>query len=160
MSAELQHAVINIQKMHKNLIEAQEQILTDAARAFVLSAYGHVPVQTGMARSAFKPLGWFLNVNIPLGRSRPTPRKNPGLGIEQSKQSGFITSEGTTTTFEWWTNVFHFWLNEQWGISKVPSSPWFSRSKGTAEAIRIIRKSYGPIADAIKVSITSTTRRI
>ena len=160
MSAELQHAIINMQKLHTNLIAAQEQILTEAATAFVMNAFGHVPVQTGMARSSLQPLARALKTSIPLGNNKPTARKNPAKGEEQSKQAGFIWSEGTKSYFEWWTKVFHYFLNEQWNISKVPSSPWFSREKGTAEAIRIIRDSRGAIADAIKASISYQTRRV
>ena len=160
MSAELQHAIINMQKLHTNLIAAQEQILTEAATAFVMNAFGHVPVQTGMARSSFQPLARELGKNIPLGSHKPTARKNPSKGEEQSKKAGFIWSEGTKSIFEWWTEVYHYYLNEYRNIPRVPSSPWFSLSKGTSEAMRIIRKSRGPIAEAIRTSISYQTRRI
>lgn len=91
----------------------------------------NVPVQTGMAKAALRPIGRVLKVAIPI---KPT-RKPYFSALEGGMQSiPFGTQKSTTFhieddeshplrfiyVFEWQTDVLHFWLQKFYTGAHIP----------------------------------------
>lgn len=74
-------------KAHKKSIEDQ---LIKAARAFVLAAYPHVPVETGMSRGSFLKLAKKVGVSVPI-----VPKKYVTVTKTYKTKSGIKTSHRT-----------------------------------------------------------------
>ena len=143
----------------KRLIDARiNNILEGAAREFVRKAYGHVPVDTGMARSAFTPLAHHLNMSLNITPKRTRKGKSPTLGEQQS--SFKFESKDYIYSFTFSTKVFHYYLNEQYKIGTVLSSPWSSIPIGLSGAIGYIRRHHSEMLSHMSTSLSWKTYKL
>jgi len=135
------------------------KILRTAARVYVLEAYKHIPVDTGMSRGTLVPLAHAVGVNIPISPKRSTPAKNAGAGANKSFAS--IGPIGNNNyAFEWSTSVFQYYLNERFPLRSNYNAPWKSLKQGSLKVKQFLRSTKPEIARAIKRSWTREQRSL
>jgi len=157
---------INMEKFEKAIDARVNHALHLAAKQFVKKAYGHLAVEinkgkdTGMTMSTFVPLGRYLGVAVNVTPSIP-PRierdytRSPGHGQQQS--AFMFKSVNFIYIFEFRASVFHYYLNDQYNISKVTTSPWSSIPIGMSAAIAHLRRYYKELLPHAKAYITWKT---
>lgn len=125
-------------------------ILKEAAAVYIMEAYRHVHVDTGMSRASLVPLARVVGVDVPISPKRSTAKKNIGKGLSQSYYR--LSTTRTQATLEWSTSVFQYFLNEQYPIRSNKGSPWYSLVQGTIKAKSYLLRSYPQMARAVKQS--------
>jgi len=133
-------------------------ILKNAARIYVLAAYGHIRVDTGMSRGTLVPLAHAINFNMPLSPKRTLPGKGVSQGSQQSAFS--FKQNGNIHSFEWASNVFQYYLNEQFPLRSNSSSPWYSLMQGSEKAKTYLLNSKSSLARAVKQTWSTQVRSI
>lgn len=148
ITGEIRLPRINLEALEKELLKEMFTLLQDAAREFVRKSFGHIPVDTGMARSTLVPLGRFLNVLVRVAPKRRVLGKSPELG---QLQSGFeFKIVKSVFSFEFNSKVFHHFLNDQFNIKRVPSSPWNSILIGSLAFTKFIAENLINALPSIK----------
>lgn len=117
-------------RFHKTFDRTMSQILRESAREWLRSILKNgVPVETGMAKAAIEPLGRYLNKvsNLKITPTRaPYYTKleggvqSPEFGRQKSSFRLVDDKSNPLTfiyTFEWETNVLHWWLAEHYSGS-------------------------------------------
>lgn len=91
------------------------------------------PVDTGMARASFKPLGQFLRVAVPIKiKRKPYYSKleggvqSPELGIE--KQSFSFTDDNDIYEFTWTTETLHYFLAQYYNGPAPPGDAFIEEA--------------------------------
>lgn len=126
------------QKYTKKLDKELGIIIRHAARGWLravlmsVPSRGGFPVLTGAAKSSLVPLGRFLRVAVPVV---------PTVGVRDGRYRGDRRSEGEASasfkittkwgdgySFEWSTNLLHYYINEFYGV--IPDAPWNTVEKG------------------------------
>ena len=115
-----------LEKVKKSLLKILQQAMREAAREWLREWLKlGVPVETGMAKAAFKPLGRFLRVAVPISPTRK-PYFSQLEGVEQSIDSGedksdfFLDTEGGVYTFYWETDILHYFHAEYYNGNYPP----------------------------------------
>lgn len=118
----------------KSLKEALDTQLRQAARAWLRAVIPAVPVYTGTARGSLQPLGRLLKVAVPIDPETSRSGKGPGIGAAKSHFE--FSSKGGIYSFDWSTDVLHYWINEYNDMSGIlpltHPTPWHSLEKGEA----------------------------
>lgn len=136
-----------------------------AARAFIRAALPRVPVDSGMARGSFLNVGRFLRVAVPITPRRTGLKYYPGGGkkpiLKTAEAGAKLATRGEDVvkvlrgrvTFTFQTKVFHYLLEDQFGVR---SGPWGSFEAGRAAFIESVRTLKDRLP-SIKGFITKTT---
>lgn len=125
--------------------------LIHAAREFVRSAVPRVPVWSGMARGSFLHLGRLVGASVPISpKETGKTYFHRGVRLPKTPESGArlatapdraLRQEGQDTfIFEFFTDVFHYNLNEIFG-SVSRTSPWLSFRHGHNAMLLDFQKS-------------------
>jgi len=138
--------------------DALHNILVNAAKVYVVSAYQHVRVDTGMSRGTLRPLGDLLGVHVPIYPERSLRGKSIDKGMAQSKQDDFFTLNGNIHTFEWSAHVKQYTLNELYGLPSNKYSPWKSMTYGSIKVLQMLKTTAPLVTNAIKMTATSYAR--
>ena len=110
-------------------------------RAFIVAAIPKVPVDTGMARGSFLNIGRLVGMSIPIhpisdGKVYYGPN---GLRLPKTPQSGASLStssdealqfKGNKFVFSFQSKVWHYNLNEFFGLKSNNGFPWGSFAAG------------------------------
>ena len=138
--------------------QAMLEILRTAARVYVLEAYKHIRVDTGMSMGTLVPLAHAVGASMAtITPKRSTPEKNMGRGANQQEHNISKTSKNIYT-FEWSTSVFQYYLNERFPIRSNKNTPWRSLKYGSLKVKQYLRHTKPEIARAIKRSWTREVR--
>lgn len=133
----------------------RKRILTQfkgGIKAFVMAAVPLVPVDTGMSRGSFRNLGRLLVMSIPIspksfGKTYYAP---DGKRLPKTPQSGaslstpttdILKQDGTKITFNFQSDVFHYNLNEFFGMRSNNGVPWGSFTAGRSAFMDYIKQS-------------------
>ena len=123
MQARVSSRIMNFNQLEQHLRQAGLKAILTAARVLVRHASDKVPVQTGMARSTWAPLGRYVGVPVTISPTRSaTAKKNPAAGEAQSDFE--ITLAGGIASLKWSSDVKHYNINEN--NSVVRGTPWKS----------------------------------
>ena len=156
MQVTVSSKTIDFDNLEKHLRDAGLEAILTAAKVLVRHTSDKIPVDSGMARSTWAPLGRYLGVSVPVG-GKPTARKNPARGENQSDFE--IALHGATAYFRWSSDVKHYNINENSKIAKVSSSPWKSIPYGVAKAKEAFKADIIPAMRlALNASITFRER--
>lgn len=152
ITGEISFPRIDKEALERELFKEMFILLQDAAREFVRKSFGHIPVDTGMAASTLVPLGRFLNELVPV---TPKRRVRQGKSAELGQlKSGFeFKAVNFIFSFEFNSRVFHHFLNDQFNIKKVPSSPWNSILIGSLAFTRFIAENLINTLPSIKLFV-------
>lgn len=137
--------------------EAQ-MILKNSAKIYVLNAYRYIKVDTGMSQGTLVPLARAVNINLSVSPKRTLPGKSVGRGEEQSAYS--FTQNNNVHSFEWSTNVFQYYLNEQFPLRSNYGSPWNSLVQGSEKAKAYLLSSKFELARAVSQTWSTQVRSI
>ena len=128
------------QEFNKQLTE----LLHNASRAFVKSAYGRVPVYTGMSRASFQPLASFLGLSLIINPKIPRVK---GGAYTKDIASGYAKGSfefkygPTVYMMIFRSTVFHYWINENFNVPSLhlkQATPWNSLTTGAMAFINVI----------------------
>jgi hypothetical protein len=103
-----------------------------------------VPVQTGMAKGAFRAnvqrfsgatgtMETYIGADVPISPTRNQTGKTPESGAAASEFIFHMSKKGRRYTFSFVTDVFHFLLNEFNAMgygTKRKSTPWYVLTAG------------------------------
>jgi hypothetical protein len=155
MKFEMNAKIPKFKNLNALLTRSTQTVLEAGAKEFALTTAKNVPVWSGMARSTLVPLGRHLGVTIPFDPIKgETATKNKAAG-ESAGRDFSIIATATGGTFRWATNVKHFFLNEQFNMSRVASSPWFSIRRGRNAALAVMKEIAKKVfVNNIKASIS------
>ena len=158
MDAKITYSTLRM--LSTNAIDnALQEILRTAARVYVLEAYKHIRVDTGMSMGTLVPLAHAVGASMEtITPKRSTPEKNAGRGANQSYVNFYQT--GNTHTFEWSTSVFQYYLNERFPLRSNNGSPWKSLKHGSLKVKQYLRSTRPEIARALKRSWTREERSL
>lgn len=136
----------------KTLDRIMGQIIREAARNWLRAVLTSVPeregfpVLTGAAKSTLSPLGRMLRVAVPVipvarpsrqyfdkRRGKTYTRKSETTIVDrraegQASQQFLLISNNFNYTFEWSTDLLHYFINEYFG--RIPFAPWHTLEKG------------------------------
>ena len=156
MQASVSSRIIDFTQLERHLGEAGLRALLVSARVLVLQAASKVPVDTGMSRSTWVPLGRYVGTPISVNGT-PNSRKNPAKGEAQSDFE--FTIAGAIAQFKWSSDVLQYNLNENNHMARVASSPWKSLPSGVQKAKEAFKAEIIPqMQVALKASITHRER--
>lgn len=126
----------NVPAWEAAFFKALEDQLKKAMVEFLLAAIPLVPVYTGMARGTFRPLGRFLNVQIPIDPVPGALSAHPTMGADAGEAFGqdfeFGTSEHGKPFVRFNIDLEYFKINE---LTPGPAwlkhpGPWHSFEAG------------------------------
>lgn len=127
---------IDVKRWSAACDEKMMELLKEAMREYLTAAILKVPVFTGMARGSLRPIGRFVNMEIPISpdpRASEYPEKTIWKGEERGQNFSFVMNNGRVIV-HWSTEVEHFITNEFNNMEgKFPlrhPTPWESRVAG------------------------------
>jgi len=133
----------------KTLDRVLGQIIREAAREWLravltaVPARGGFPVLTGAAKSTLVPLGRFLK-NVGGLKVTPVARKGRSTVIDkraegEASQSFTLESKNFNYTFEWSTDLLHYYINEYFGF--IPFAPWNTLEAGQEAFVAFVEEA-------------------
>lgn len=129
-TAPIRFVEFNQQQFSKTISKELGRILRQGARIWLRRMVIEVPVETGAAKGALKPLGTFLRVAVPIRpRRRPYFSKlergiqSPELGASRSRFEIIddrVTLFGGLYSFTWSTEILHYYLSIYYNGNAIP----------------------------------------
>jgi hypothetical protein len=116
----------------RDLDIALAALMREAARAWIRGILTKVPVWSGQSRGSLRPIGRFVNEQVPISVSRTAPGDRTSKGERQ--QSFSFTGRNGHHTMSFTTEVPHYLLNEyyQSSLPLLNPTPWHSFTVGKA----------------------------
>jgi hypothetical protein len=154
---------LDVEKFKKDLDAHVTSLMHKAAREFVETAVKNIPVDTGMAVGAMIPLGRFVGATTQVAPKRPYRLETDYVRtheLGQVKSMFAFKSVNFIYEFVWRSWVFHHWLNEQFSIKTVSSSPWHSIPLGLASALSYIRENFHEVLPNVSTSLNWRKHRL
>lgn len=124
----------------------------EGIKSFIRTAVPLVPVDTGMARGSFLNLGRLVDIQIPISpKSGNKLYYGPdGTWLPKTPQSGaslstpeedIIQDRGDRIIFNFQSQVFHYTLNDFFGLKSNRGYPWNSFVEGRQAFMKTLSES-------------------
>lgn len=118
---------LDVARYTKTLDRVMGQIIREAAREWLRAVIVNVPVETGSAKSTLQPLGRLLRrVAVPINPTKSASDYEHRWGASDFN----IFDKNFEYSFEWSSDLLHYYLNEFFPIATVASAPWHSLDAG------------------------------